>query len=248
MKRRVIFTILVMQTIGAIGWLTNATAPDPLGKPLWIMGFAALLPGNLVAPAVIEEMLWSSSASLTVISVLSLAGSIMVNLTLAAIIALAIRVRRRRQSPHVPVTPRRDAIGSCERCRGSFDYMIVHNGFNDTAYAYCDRCGMTTFVGGYSDPRKPPDAPLRLHDCILVETEPWLAPCECGGRFRREAAPRCPSCNEPLSAQSAATYIERNAPGTAKGWWWQRSWIGMYCIVVNGRMTKNNWRPEREVV
>jgi hypothetical protein len=142
---------------------------------------------------------------------------------------------------------RRDGTGSCDRCSGSFEYMIIHNGFNDTAYAYCDQCGMTTFVGGMSDSNKPPDAPLRIHEPILIETEPWLLPCECGGRFRREAAPRCPSCNDRLSAESATEYIEKNAAGAKKGWRWQRSWSGMYCIVVNGRMTENNWRSTPDV-
>ena len=39
--------------------------------------------------------------------------------------------------------PRRDGTGTCESCGHSFDYMLIHNGFNDSAFAYCDSCGMT---------------------------------------------------------------------------------------------------------
>src|SRR2546429_2714934 len=45
-----------------------------------------------------------------------------------------------------------------------------------------------------------------------------LTACSCGGRFRRGSSPRCPACAQPLSADSAAVWIEANAPGTAKGW------------------------------
>jgi hypothetical protein len=133
-------------------------------------------------------------------------------------------------------------VGECEQCRRRFEYRIIHNGFNDTAYAYCDSCGMTTFVGGYGDTRQPVGAPLKIHGPIQAETEEWLQPCTCGGCFRHDAAPRCPHCREPLSAEAATSFIERNAEGTRGGWRWQRSWSGMYCLVIDGRSTKNNWR------
>jgi len=49
-----------------------------------------------------------------------------------------------------------------------------------------------------------------------------------------------------LSAERAAAYIEKNAPGTKKGWRWQQSWHGMYCVIIEGRSTKNNWRATPE--
>jgi hypothetical protein len=132
-------------------------------------------------------------------------------------------------------------IGSCDKCHGKFPYQIIHNGFNDTAYAYCDTCGITTFVGGWDDTDKPTDAPLNIHGPILPATEPWLRPCSCGGRFRHNASPHCPLCNAVLSAEAATSFIERNAEGTRSGWRWQRSWSGIYCLIISDRVTKNNW-------
>lgn len=43
----------------------------------------------------------------------------------------------------------RPAVGECERCRSTFAYDLIHNGFADTAYAYCDRCGMTALLSGW---------------------------------------------------------------------------------------------------
>lgn len=139
-------------------------------------------------------------------------------------------------------------IGECDKCRQTFDYQIIHNGFGDTAYAYCDSCGMTTFVGGWDDTRRPADAPLKIHGPIHPETEAWLQRCTCGGRFRHNAEPRCPHCHERLSAEAATSYIERNAEGTRGGWRWQRSWSGIYCLIIAGRSTKNNWREPAEHV
>jgi hypothetical protein len=132
--------------------------------------------------------------------------------------------------------------GECDQCRGGFSYQIIHNGFADTAYAYCDTCGMTAFVGGWDDTAKPAAAPVKIHGPIQAETEPWLQGCACGGRFRHDASPRCPHCNEPLSAEAATRYIECNAEGTRGGWRWQRSWSGIYCLIVEERAMKNNWR------
>lgn len=72
------------------------------------------------------------------------------------------------------------------------------------------------------------------HHEINSEIEPFLTPCFCGGHFRKGATPRCPDCGMTLSAESATNYIEKNAPGTAKGWRWQRNWSGIYCIAIEG--------------
>jgi hypothetical protein len=71
--------------------------------------------------------------------------------------------------------------------------------------------------------------------------ESRLEPCECGGSFRKGGAPHCPNCDEALSAELAASYIEKNAPGSMKGWRWQKNWKGLYCMVVEGRRVDNNW-------
>jgi hypothetical protein len=141
------------------------------------------------------------------------------------------------------MTDRVDGYGTCHSGH-RFPYMLVHNGFADTAYAYCDSCGMTTLVGGWDDTRKPTAAPLRIQGPIQIETEPWLEECVCGGHFTASAEPRCPTCGVTLSAEAASIFIEKNAPGAKKGWKWQRSWHGMYCIVISGRLVQNNWLSE----
>jgi hypothetical protein len=131
-------------------------------------------------------------------------------------------------------------FGVCEHCRQQFSYLLIHNGFNDTAYAYCDTCGRIAFFSAWS--HVPEGAPMRYHQCIAKETEPFLKRCECGGRFRAGTAPRCPHCKNPLSAEIAGSYLEENAPGSATGWRWQRNWIGLYCIVVDGNRVDEPWR------
>src|SRR5256885_14499528 len=101
---------------------------------------------------------------------------------------------------------------------------------------------MPAFLGGWGDSKQPKEAPLRIYQPILPETEPYLEPYACGGRFRHDASPRCPKCHEPLSAEAATRWIERNAPGARKGWRWQRSWSGLYCLIVERRSVENNWR------
>jgi hypothetical protein len=89
---------------------------------------------------------------------------------------------------------RNDSCGTCESCLSEFGYHLIHCGFSDCAYAYCDLCGITCIVGGWGDTNKPHQAPLRIQGTIQVETEPWLQPCACGGRFRSQSSPRCPHC------------------------------------------------------
>jgi hypothetical protein len=133
-------------------------------------------------------------------------------------------------------------LGTCESCSQAFSYDIVHNGFGDTAYAYCDRCGCTALISAWT--RHPPGVPIVFQRGISEDVEPFLRSCLCGGNFRANASPRCPSCNERLSADAAASYIEANAPGTAKGWRWQRAWIGVYCVIIDKRVANDPWRPE----
>lgn len=135
----------------------------------------------------------------------------------------------------------RPTSGTCEHCATRFAYDLFHAGFSELAYAYCDRCGQTALLDGWS-PRVPPEARMTWHQGIGPEVEPLLEPCRCGGRFRAGAAPRCPSCRDTLSAAAAASWIERNAAGTRAGWRWQRSWTGLYCIVIDGRSEKDPWR------
>ena len=129
--------------------------------------------------------------------------------------------------------------GKCEHCGGAFQYDLLHNGFNDSAYAYCDGCGMLTILDGW---KVPAGINLKIHEMIAPEIEPLLAPCTCGGQFKRDASPRCPHCRKPLSSDKATEWIEANAPGSKKGWRWQRSWTGLYAISIEKSFVKDNWK------
>jgi hypothetical protein len=134
------------------------------------------------------------------------------------------------------------SIGICETCHKHFEYSIYHCGFGDCAYAYCDRCGRCSLLSVWFQ-GIPPGTSLKVHGPIEKRIEPKLLPCPCGGAFRAEAPPRCSNGSHALDAALASGYIEQNAPGTLKGWRWQRNWSGVYCIDVEGRAVRDNWRP-----
>jgi hypothetical protein len=77
---------------------------------------------------------------------------------------------------------------------------------------------------------------------ISKEIENLLLPCACGGGFRGNAPARCPACRKALSAQWAASWIEKNAPGTKRGWRWQRSWAGIYALIVAEQVVFDPWK------
>lgn len=52
-----------------------------------------------------------------------------------------------------PIT-RTDGNGTCEECGRDFPYYLVHNGFNDSAYAYCEDCGQTALLAAEHMPRE----------------------------------------------------------------------------------------------
>jgi hypothetical protein len=134
---------------------------------------------------------------------------------------------------------REQSEGSCDKCSHTFRYYLVHNGFNDSAYAYCDSC---CYVAILSLRTAPQNKPKLDPGTISPEVEPDLLPCPSGGRFRTAAQPRCPNCGDTLDPIRAADYIEPNAPGTVKGWRWQRSWSGIYCIVIEQRVANDPWK------
>ncbi len=136
---------------------------------------------------------------------------------------------------------REQSIGTCEQCDTSFRYWLGHCGFGDCVYAYCDFCGKTAILSLW-DKRMPnlPNCPGQQEICLRME--PYLQPCACGGNFKKGCAPRYPHCREPLSAELAASYIETNAPGTQKGWRWQKNWSSCYCIAIEDNWVQNNFR------
>lgn len=134
--------------------------------------------------------------------------------------------------------------GTCEHCGNGFAYYLIHAGFSDSSYAYCDTCGETALLSYWRVKTFgiPELAHCFSYQEICTEWEPYLKSCDCGGSFKKGAAPRCPKCKEQLSPEVAAGYIERNAPGTKKGWHWQRNWHGLYCIVVDNKLVEDSFK------
>ena len=136
---------------------------------------------------------------------------------------------------------RKREIGACEHCEKEFGYYLVHNGFNDSAYAYCDRCSYSVHLSVLS--KNPLGIRLPFQK-IPLAVEGFLKPCLCGGSFRASAPPRCPHCRSSLSAIAATTYIEKNAAGTAKGWRWQKNWDDLYSIVIENLYVEDWWKEK----
>ena len=136
---------------------------------------------------------------------------------------------------------RENLPGRCDHCGHTFGYHLIHNGFNESCYAYCAECGMTALMDtGYHDRA---DQGLPRHRSITAGGDQFLRSCACGGRFSPGASPRCPHCKQALSATEAAQWIEANAAGSTWGWRWQRSWDGLYAIIIDDRVAHNPWRP-----
>lgn len=125
--------------------------------------------------------------------------------------------------------------GQCESCRAKFRYRLIHAGFNETIYAYCEQCGMILLLDTH-DPRAV--AQRQRSDwagAIDAAIEPLFSACPCGGRCRRSASPRCPRCRQRLDPTIAAEWIERQAEDNRQrpgSWKWQRNWTGCYCIAI----------------
>jgi len=120
--------------------------------------------------------------------------------------------------------------GTCEHCGKGFRYYLVSNGMNGSFHAFCERCGRTVMSESYVDPKT-----------ITFD------PCICGAAISFGASPRCPHCEQPLSAEGATLFLERNAPGYAGGWRWQRSWRGEYAFVIEDRLLYNHhWTKPKE--
>src|SRR5262249_5163152 len=130
--------------------------------------------------------------------------------------------------------------GKCEHCTRSFDLDLLHCGFGDCSYAYCDSCGKTALLSGWS--KEWPAGVKCTQAEICADMEPHLEGCSCGGRFLKGSSPRCPQCKERLSADKATEYIEDQAPGTKKGWRWQRSWSGIYGVIINELRVADNFK------
>jgi hypothetical protein len=161
---------------------------------------------------------------------------------------------------------REQKVGVCEHCKRRFGYYLIHNGFNESAYAYCEACGTTALLDKWKVPK---GIEVNWDNAITPGIEHHLAKCPCGGAFRAGASPRCPHCREPLSATQASEYIERQ-PAVFKGLWrwkllwaytqgrlrnrtylspvrwqWQRTWTDLYCIIIDNRVVRDVWSSAR---
>ena len=133
-------------------------------------------------------------------------------------------------------------VGACEDCHKRFEYTLIHNGVNSSSYAYCERCG-TVAILDLSDSRFPVESLKKsAYQVIAPGVEEHLKPCSCGGKFSAQSAPHCPFCQQPLSAVKAAAYIEQQAPKSAADWHWQNNSKGNYCMVVEGKQIRNNFK------
>jgi hypothetical protein len=130
-------------------------------------------------------------------------------------------------------------IGSCEHCGQNFNFGILHVGMEEMSYAYCNACGRAAILSCWS--RRWPKGIKCTQAEIAREMEAHLKLCECGGKFAKGNSPRCPRCNQILSPEKAAEYIESQSPGARKGWRWQRTWNGVYCAVIEDRKVKDNF-------
>ena len=139
--------------------------------------------------------------------------------------------------------------GHCEHCEKDFEFYLIHNGFNETTYAYCDKCGSTTLLNEHCE-NIPEECRWffdlkKRYEKIDEKLEKFLSPCSCGGFFTRLAKPRCPHCNKVLSPKKAANYIENNSPGIKKGWIWQGTWNDLYSIIINNNLVYDNWKKTK---
>jgi hypothetical protein len=135
--------------------------------------------------------------------------------------------------------PRRQDTGICEHCHANFGYYLIHNGFGDSAYGYSDSTCYTCLLDSW---KVPPGVHLQIQKKITPDIENHLLPAPDGGRFRALSVPRCPHCNHPLDPVKATEYIEKNAEGTKVGWRWDRDWNGIYCIVIEEKLVRDNWK------
>ncbi len=122
--------------------------------------------------------------------------------------------------------------GDCEHCGQAYRYSLLHAGFGDCSYAYCDCCGqLATFSYSSSFLLSMPRI-VSPHQVIDAAWEPFIRSCTCGGTFRREASPRCVVCTQPLSALYATGHFEHNFASNGRNWRWQRNWTDTYCLEI----------------
>lgn len=136
-----------------------------------------------------------------------------------------------------------DLTGQCDKCGKAFKYNLIHNGFNESSYAYCNKCGKTVFFDTYKVPKEIKwfFIPHARHHAIPKDLEKYIEQCECGGNFKLDASPRCPHCHQILSPIEANKYIKSDPPDK-EGWHWQNNWTGTYAIVIEDNRVNDSWK------
>jgi len=115
--------------------------------------------------------------------------------------------------PKAGVGPREGPLGhkavviTCPHCARVLDLpqkYPYHAGLSSVAALYCDLCSTTLVFSSYNagfisllDEAK---HPWTVSDDEKERIEAHLVPCLCGGQFRFDLPPRCPSCSGSLTA------------------------------------------------
>lgn len=128
---------------------------------------------------------------------------------------------------------------TCPTCKHSYYGRVLHAGFDDSEFLYCDRCFRIALLSIYS---RSADILLRLAVPALwswresaasrIEIEASLRGCECGGRFTFDAVPKCFNCQSVLPLE---TILEAFG---AHGWWGV-GWRGFYCLIQEEHLVQN---------
>ena len=127
--------------------------------------------------------------------------------------------------------------GRCGICLHGFGFRFVDSQLNDSFYAYCAFCGRTALFGLRGVPSKVPrDWGYRIgHD-----SQKFIQSCECGGRFRQNAEPRCPKCGSEIGTPEFEGYVNKMM---GPQWDW-RQYGGQFCMVIGERVVRDNWQIE----
>ena len=134
--------------------------------------------------------------------------------------------------------------GQCESCGQAFYWYPIHNGFNNSFYAYCSRCGTTAILDFWGTPltRHPGVAKLVAGE-IPNQIEDLLQPCSCGARFRAGSKPRCPHCGHELLPRAGPNGEAANEPQRTRQDWpltWNPAQI--YCVIINDKVAYNPFK------
>ena len=89
----------------------------------------------------------------------------------------------------------RAEIFSCQSCGEKF-FRVDQSPFDSAWRWYCNSCPRFVEIGFYDEGLPKKEGLERCEYLQLIESQ--LRTCECGGKYRREAHPRCSSCNRVL--------------------------------------------------